>query len=253
MLRVVLIGAGNVATCIGRALCRQGHQPLAVYSRSQSSAQSLGQLLGCDWTTDKRALPAADLYLVSVKDDAIGDCLQGMSFGNGVLAHTAGSVDMRILEPYAKHIGVFYPLQTFSKSEEVDFTKITAYIEAKDNVSKNTLLSFATILQTKVREVDSARRGQLHLAAVFACNFANHMCTLAGDLLNEAGLPFEDLLPLIDETVGKLHRLPPVEAQTGPAVRGDQGVQQQHLAKLDQQKAEIYRLISESIYRHAQL
>ena len=252
-MRIVLIGAGNVATCLGRTLCKQGHRPLMVYSRTRQSAESLGRLLQTDWTTDLQALPAADLYVVSVKDDAIDTCLQGFNPGQGVLAHTAGSVDMERLAPYAKHYGVFYPLQTFSKSKEVDFTKITAYIEANDTYSKDKLLSFANLLQTQVREVDSARRAQLHLAAVFACNFANHMCTLANELLNEAGLPFDDLLPLIDETVEKLHRLPPREAQTGPAVRGDQGIQRQHVSKLDASKARIYELISESIYRHAQL
>ena len=100
---------------------------------------------------------------------------------------------------------------------------------------------------------DSQQRAQLHLAAVFACNFANHMCTLADDLLKEAGLPFEDLLPLIDETTAKLHDMPPAEAQTGPARRGDKKIQQQHIEKLDDAKARIYQLISDSIYNHAKL
>ncbi|MBO4370969.1 MAG: DUF2520 domain-containing protein [Paludibacteraceae bacterium] len=252
-MRIVLLGAGNVATNIGLALKNAGHTPVQVYSRSETSARALGQLLDTDWTADKQSLLAADLYVLSVKDDAIADCLQGMSLNGGVLAHTAGSVPMRVLAPYSNHFGVFYPLQTFSKNKLVDFSKITAYIEANDEYSKSNLILFAEILQTTVRMADSQQRAQLHLAAVFACNFANHMCTLADDLLKEAGLPFEDLLPLIDETTAKLHDMPPAEAQTGPARRGDKKIQQQHIEKLDDAKARIYQLISDSIYNHAKL
>ena len=251
MLRIVLIGTGNVATQLAQAIVRHGDQLQLVqlYGRNRQHVQQLSQLVGdIPFTAQKDKVVQADLYLCSVKDDAIADALQGINFHSGTLAHTAGSVPMHVLTGMAAHIGVFYPLQTFSREKKVDFSKITAYIEANSEYSKLSLTLFANILCQNTRYVTSATRARLHLAAVFACNFANHLYAQADDLLKEANIPFSDLLPLIDETVEKVHHLSPREAQTGPARRKDKNIVTSQKGSLNGRQREIYDLLSQSIW-----
>ena len=253
MLRIVIIGTGRVATQLAQAIAGHGGQLRLVqlFGRSEAHARELSERCGnVPYTTDKNQLLPADLYVCSVKDDAIGDVLQGMHFGDGMLVHTAGSVPQDVLSPFARHYGVFYPLQTFSKERRVDFSKITAYIEANDEHLDLILKPFATTLCGKVRQVDSLTRSRLHLAAVFACNFTNHLYTQADILMQQAGLPFEDLLPLIDETVEKIHHLSPALAQTGPARRKDRVVCNRQREALSGQAAAIYELMSQSIWQY---
>lgn len=147
--------------------------------------------------------------------------------------------------------GVFYPMQTFSKQRTVDFRQIPVFVESNSAADTQTLKDIASVLSEKVYEATSEQRKSLHLAAVFTCNFTNHMYALAAELLKKYQLPFEVMLPLIDETARKVHELEPCLAQTGPAIRYDENVINNHLQMLSDKPGmqELYRLISESIHQ----
>ena len=162
---------------------------------------------------------------------------------------------MSIWEGHAERYGVFYPMQTFSKQREVNFQEVPFFVEAKRPEDVELLKAVAATLSEKVYEASSEQRKSLHLAAVFICNFTNHMYALAADLLEKYNLPFDVMLPLIDETARKVHELAPRDAQTGPAVRYDENVMNNHLAMLVDSPAlqGIYKLMSKSIHEHHQL
>lgn len=229
-MQIVLIGAGNLATQLAPALAAKGHRFLQVYSRTESSAQQLARVLDCEAVVQPEQIrPDADLYICALKDDALSQVLPRASFGRGLLVHTAGSLSMQVLAEYTPNHGVFYPLQTFSKQIRVDFSRVPFFIEAAFPDGLEILRALALDLSEKVVPADSAQRKQLHLSAVFACNFVNYLYSIAEDLVNEKGIDFEYLLPLIEETARKVQTLTPVQAQTGPAVRFDRAVMDHHL------------------------
>jgi len=250
--RIVLIGAGNVATHLGMALQDKGHDVVQVYSRTMESASALASRLDADALTSLDAVCRdADIYLVALKDDALLNLIPSIVKGreDALFVHTAGSVGMDVWKGYAARYGVFYPMQTFSKARAVDFSSVSFFVEASGNEELVMLKDLALSLSPKVYEATSAQRSYLHIAAVFACNFANHMYALSERLLEKNGLPFDAMLPLIDETARKVHELSPGKAQTGPAVRGDENVMNKHLDMLaeDEELQELYRRISKSI------
>lgn len=251
--KVVLIGAGNVATHLGDALLRAGYQILQVYSRTEVSASTLSKRLGISYTTSLDDLRCdADVYIVALKDDVLQELLPLIVKGreHALFVHTAGSIPMQIWEGYAKRYGVLYPMQTFSKKRQVDWNEVSVFVEALQEQDLEMLKVLANNLTPKVYEATSEQRKSLHIAAVFACNFSNHMYTLCDLLLSRQGLPFEVMLPLIDETTRKIHQLRPKDAQTGPAIRYDVNVMNKHLEMLETDKSiqEIYRIISKSIH-----
>ena len=256
---IVFIGAGNLATNLAKALYRKGFRIVQVYSRTEESARELAQKVEAEYTTDLAEVnPYAKLYIVSLKDSAFAELLQGIVEGKreeALMVHTAGSIPMNIWEGHAERYGVFYPMQTFSKQREVDFREVPFFIEAKRPEDAELLKAVAGTLSDKVYEADSEQRRSLHLAAVFTCNFTNHMYALAAELLEKYHLPFDVMLPLIDETARKVHELAPRDAQTGPAVRYDENVMNKHLSMLAGSQAlqEIYKLMSKSIHEHHQL
>ena len=246
---VVFIGAGNLATNLAKALYYKGFRIVQVYSRTEESARALAEKVEADYTTDLQEISKdAKLYIVSLKDAAFVELLPQITEGKqkSLLVHTAGSIPMSVWEGHAERYGVFYPMQTFSKQREVDFQEVPFFIEAKRAEDTELLKAIASTLSEKVYEADSEQRKSLHLAAVFICNFTNHMYALAADLLEKYNLPFEVMLPLIDETARKVHELAPRDAQTGPAVRYDENVMSNHLAMLVDSPAlqEIYKLMS---------
>ncbi len=248
-MKVVLIGAGNVATQLGIALYLKGFSIVQLYSRTKDSASTLANRLQIPFTTDiKEIIPDADLYIFSVKDDAIQSLLESMSFGAGLYVHTAGSVPMSIFKNYVSRYGVLYPLQTFSKNRNISFDHIPVLYEANTEKDTENLRLLASSLSDTILQVDSEARKNAHLAAVFACNFANHMYTLASEVLGEKKIPREFLLPLIKETAEKIQNLHPRDAQTGPAIRHDLQTMQKHMAMLsDENKRQIYEIVSKSI------
>lgn len=247
--KVVIVGAGNVATHLSKAIKNAGFQILQIVSRTENSARALGTLLGVPFTSSEGELnKEADLYIVSVKDDAITEALRTFTPPtDALIVHTAGSVSMEILKDFSANIGIFYPLQTFSKAKDVDFSQIPLYIEANNKDKENELLLFASTFSTRAKLVNSENRAKVHLAAVFACNFTNNLYSIASEILEKAGLTFEDMIPLITETTEKIKSIPPRKAQTGPAIRRDSKVIEKQLNALEGREKEIYKLITESI------
>lgn len=252
--RVVILGAGRVATHLAPALVGVGYSLMQVWSRTEASARQVAEPLGVVYTTDLDAvIDDADIYVVCVADKALSEVAERVSRRANKMAlflHTAGSIGIEVWQQCGvKHYGILYPLQTFSKERAVDMREVSLFVEASSEEALAKTEALAHTLSNKVFRADSKRRAQLHIAAVFACNFANAMYDAAYRLLAEEGIPFEVLLPLIDETAAKVHTLAPQEAQTGPAVRGDKVVMQRHLEELagDEWLYEIYSLISEYI------
>ena len=250
---IVFIGAGNLATNLAKAFYRKGFRIAQVYSRTEASAKALAQLVEADYTTDPAAVKHhARMYIVALKDSALAQLLPVLTTGReqALWVHTAGSVPMDIWSGLVGHYGVFYPMQTFSKQREVDFKEIPIFVEGCTPEVSAFLKEVAATLSGKVYEADSLQRERLHLAAVFACNFTNHMYALAARLLQQNNLPFNVLLPLIDETARKVHKLSPGEAQTGPALRYDENVINHHLQMLagEPRLQQVYRLLSQSIH-----
>lgn len=234
---ISIIGTGNVATHLFKALSQYAILP------PDSSIRIINS------RTLNNLPDHSDLILISVKDDAIGSVAQRVTGKADMIAHTSGSVSIDILRDCAKHYGVFYPLQTFSKNSELNYLEIPFFIEGNDAETVSNLKTIAQSISSKVFEADSSKRKRLHIAAVFACNFSNHLVAIADDLLQEDGMDYKVLLPLLKETVRKLDTLPPKDAQTGPAVRNDQKVISSHEDMLADHpdRLAIYRLLSSSI------
>lgn len=255
-MKIILIGAGNLATSLGKALLDAGHDILQVFSRTIESAAKLADLCGAAPVNDiSKVRDDADLYVLSVKDSALAELIPQLCKGkeSHVFVHTAGSVSMDIFQGMAIHYGVFYPMQTFSKSRLVDFENIPCFVEGSDEFSLHLLDSLARELSNSVYHLSSADRKYLHLSAVFACNFVNHCYAISQDILGKHGVPFDVMLPLIDETARKIHEMSPIDAQTGPAVRYDGNVirEQSLLLRDNPMLKEIYDRMSMSIHRMA--
>ena len=253
---IVFIGSGNLATQLSLALKAADFHILQVYSRTETSAKTLADKLQCDYTTHPGQLsPGADLYICALKDAVITEVLdQAFPIIQGKnLVHTAGSISMEILEKYTPNRGVLYPMQTFTKAKKVGFSKVP-FLSEGANKQITDLLEFITcFLSKKVFFTTSEDRKKIHLAAVFACNFANHAYALGGELAKAAGVPFEVLLPLIEETAEKVHSIDPISAQSGPAVRDDKNVLSMHeeMLKENPTMLDVYKVMSKSIHELA--
>ncbi|GAB2792053.1 putative short-subunit dehydrogenase-like oxidoreductase (DUF2520 family) [Hymenobacter luteus] len=232
---IVLLGAGRVAQHLGPALAQAGHAVLHVWSRTQASAGAVAATIpGATAGTDLRALPPADLYLLAVPDGAVPQVLAAAGFAPGaVVAHTAGALPLSVFAARAQvRGGVLYPLQTFSPGRAIEWRTVPLCLEATTAPDLELLRTVAASLSADVRLVNSAQRLQLHVAAVWACNFPNHLLGISRALLAEAGLPWPLLHPLIRETLDKALAEPPFAVQTGPAVRHDAATLARHEAAL---------------------
>ena len=245
--RVVLIGSGNVATSLALALNGKCHL-VQVYSRSMASAEALASRVGAQATNDlSQIVTDADIYVISVVDDAITRVLETCPARGGLWVHTSGSTSIDVFKGKRSRYGVLYPMQSFSKSCPARMHEVHIFIEGCDSCATQEVKELAMLLTNNVHEITSTERERLHVAAVFACNFANHMFTLSSEVLDEAGIPFDAMLPLIKTTIAKLDNLTPTQSQTGPAARGDVNVIERHLQSLSGDKHDIYRLLSQSI------
>ena len=272
-MKIVLIGAGNLATHLGKALHAAGHDMLQVFSRTMQSAETLASLLDAEPLTDiAQVRDDADVYIFSVKDSALVQLVaqlcrheaDGLGEDGAVNAlrkakkgehervflHTAGSMPMSVFKGMAQHYGVLYPMQTFSKQREVDFSIIPCFVEANDEFAQKQIEGMAREISGRVYQLSSEDRKYLHLSAVFACNFANHCYAISQELLEEHGIPFDVMLPLINETAAKVHEMKPKEAQTGPAVRYDENVigKQSKLLENHPHFKKVYDSMSKSIH-----
>lgn len=251
-MKIVLIGAGNLATHLGKALHAAGHDMVQVFSRTMQSAETLASLLDAEPLTDMAQVrDDADVYIFSVKDSALEQLISQLCGGEKkVFLHTAGSMPMSVFRGKALHYGVLYPMQTFSKQREVDFSIIPCFVEANDEFALKQIEGLAGQISHRVFQLSSEDRKYLHLSAVFACNFANHCYAASQKLLQQHGIPFDVMLPLIDETAAKVHGMTPKEAQTGPAVRYDENVIGKQIQLLENQPyfQKIYDCMSKSIH-----
>ena len=174
---IAFIGAGNLATNLAKALYRKGFRIVQVYSRTKIGA-GIGTDGGSCYTTELQAVTKeAQLYIVSLKDAAFVELLPQIVSGkeNALWVHTAGSIPMNIWQGHVVRYGVLYPMQTFSKQREVDFGQIPCFVESNSEEDVQLLKDIASALSEKVYEASSEQRKSLHLAAVFTCNFTNHM------------------------------------------------------------------------------
>lgn len=253
---IVIIGAGNMATQLSLALVECGCHIKQVYSRTIESAQSLASKLphGTPFTniiTD--VVTDADVYIFSVSDSALPSLIDAMPLCSGLWIHTAGSMPMDVFSSRTSRYGVLYPMQTVSKERAVDWSQVPIFVEATNEDDTLIVENIASSLSQRVTRCNSQQRQALHMAAVFACNFTNHMYAIAEKLLSEQGLDFEAMKLLIRETELKAENISPRQAQTGPAVRKDYNVMNKHLALLaDTPEAELYRQISENIIKYTQ-
>lgn len=252
-MKVVFIGSGNLATHLSLAMKGAGIEVVQVYSQTESHASLLANKLSCSFTTEPESIVIdADIYIFSVKDSALLDLIHKIPQNKGLWLHTAGSVPMGVFEGYNDRYGVLYPLQTFSKNRDIDFSIVPVFIESNSAGDEAYLLSFVGKLTRQVISLSSEKRKHLHLAAVWACNFTNHMYLMASKILQEQSLSEAFLLPLIDETAAKVHQLSAREAQTGPAIRYDENIIEKHIELLsDPNMKELYRLISRNIHKES--
>ncbi len=250
---VSFIGSGNVAWHLAPALDNAGFIVKEVYSRNPKHAEALtGRLYqGEVKATLDFSTSDSDIFIMAVSDDALADIAREIVLPeDSLLVHTSGSQPLNVLQFAATpYTGVFYPLQTFSKTKKVDFKDIPIFIESTDERTDRALLTIAKAISTRVHRIGSDQRKALHIAAIFASNFTNHMLTVARDIMQGNELQFEWLIPLITETVSKSLLIGPEKAQTGPARRGDLKILDEHLEflKEDEMVAEIYRVVSQSI------
>jgi predicted short-subunit dehydrogenase-like oxidoreductase (DUF2520 family) len=259
-MRITLIGSGNVATHLGAAFKNAGHQIVQVYSRNPQNAAMLAYNVKAEPVDDLELLnPDTNLFVISVRDDAIGGIAEKLAGYSKLIVHTSGATSIEAIRLFTDQAGIFYPLQTFSKNKEVNFNTVPLCIEGADEEITRQLQTLAWTISQNVYKVDSAQRRILHLTAVFACNFPNYLYYAAGLLLKEHDLDFDMLRPLILETAEKVQAHLPQDVQTGPAVRNDRQTMDAHLQLLAQnaELQEVYKLLSQliikmDIERHAQ-
>lgn len=251
---ILMIGAGNVAWHLATTLEQKGHQISVVYSRTLASAQLLAQKLSNALATnhpDFRDI-GADLAIVAIKDDAIASLVGQIQLPlKTIIVHTSGNTALQVFENLKGNndFGVFYPLQTFSKNKQVDFAKVPFCIEGINATTETLLFGLAHELSPSVSLVNSYQRKVLHVAAVIACNFTNHLFAQSDYILQKEELSFDLLKPLIQETLEKALKNSPSETQTGPAVRNDTRVIQDHLQYLKNNPSahQLYTTITDSI------
>lgn len=251
-MRITLVGSGNVATHLAAALKNAGHQLIQVWSRNLQHAALLAYHVKAEPIDQLSEISAeTDLIIISVKDDAVETVASFINLKNVLVAHTCGAVSMQVLQKYFDHCGVFYPLQTFSKTRELDFAAVPLCIESTDKNSMEILLDLGKTISKNVNIVNSDQRKTLHVAAAFASNFPNYLYQIAADLLEDEQLNLNLLKPLILETALKVQTFVPSKVQTGPAIRGDVQTMNAHLYLLQQHPKlqEIYRLLSQGIIK----
>ena len=249
MKNIILIGSGNVATHLGIALKNSNYTIVQVYSKSIKNAKLLAKKLDTHFTNDLTKLKSADLIIISINDDAILSVLSQIK--NTAIVHTSGSIGLNVFKAQFTNYGVFYPLQTFNKEVHVNISEIPFCIEGNSLEFEKQLIEIARALSNNVVKMNSQQRKQLHIAAVFACNFSNHMYSIADDLLAKKDIDFKILLPLIRKTITNLEGNRPKEVQTGPAKRKNAAIIQEHIATIKEKEIkELYQKITADIIKY---
>ncbi|CAM3361685.1 DUF2520 domain-containing protein [Zobellia roscoffensis] len=246
MIKVSILGTGNIATHLFKTFSKSDEiEVVQVVGRNKKALLAFGPEEKT--TSDFSNLKSSDIYIIALSDDAIQSISEEVKINNGLLVHTSGSTSMSQLSKHGRH-GVFYPLQSFSKSKAIDFNNIPICLEANTKEDLNLLKKLASLISKNIYEIDSKQRKSLHLAAVFVNNFTNHLYHIGSEICKENTIPFEILSPLIQETAKKIESLTPYEAQTGPGKRGDFNTISNHLEQLKNPEYKaIYEQLSNSI------
>lgn len=246
MIDVVILGTGNVATHLFKAFsASENIRVKQVYNHSPDSLAAFAS--HTEVTTSVEELAQADIYLLALKDDVIPELALRLEHVKGLVVHTSGAVSLSAMKG-PERTAVFYPLQTFSKELSVRYKDIPFCVEVRQERDLELLKRLADGISGKVYEISSAQRKKLHLAAVFVCNFVNHLYTIGEDICRENSIPFEILQPLISETAAKIQVSSPGNVQTGPAIRNDRSTIDAHLDLItSSENQEIYQLLTKAI------
>ena len=248
MKNIILLGSGNVATHLGIALKNSNYTIVQVYSKSIKNAKILANKLEAHFTNDLTKLKSTDLIIVCINDDAILSVLSQIK--NTAIVHTSGSIGLDVFKEQFSNYGVFYPLQTFNKEVDINISEIPFCIEGNSLEFERKIIEIAKSLSNNVVKMNSQQRKQLHIAAVFACNFSNHMYSIANELLEKNDIDFKILLPLIKKTITNLEKKKPKEVQTGPAKRNDKVIIREHIDTIKEKEIkELYQKISANIIK----
>ncbi len=249
--KITLIGAGNVGFHLGKKLYESRYEIVQVFSRDKKNSEKLAeQIQASPINSLEKLLPSADLYIISVPDDAIETVIKTLSVNkslkNKLFVHTSGNTPSRVFKSHFSRYGIFYPLQSFSKQKTPDFKRIPICVDASKEEDLQILKSIASSISENLYQLSDAQRSIVHVAAVFANNFTNYLYQISADILEKENLSFDILKPLIEETACKIKEQNPREVQTGPAIRGDVGSIKKHLAYLQNfpEYASIYRMLT---------
>tara|TARA_E500000081_G_scaffold57175_1_gene59904 strand:- start:164 stop:934 length:771 start_codon:yes stop_codon:yes gene_type:complete len=245
--KILLVGSGNVATHLAINLKSKNYNIQQIFSRSTENAKDLAKKVDSDYTDKPKNIVASDLTIIAVNDDSIKDIIDFLP--DVPTVHTSGYTNINILKNSFTNYGVIYPLQSFKKNIELNFTDIPFLIEANSKEFENKLIKLCSCFTNNAIRVNSSERKKIHLAAVFACNFSNHMQVIAKEIMDDAKINFELLIPLIKKTFSSLEVDPKLK-QTGPAVRKDFNILEKHINLIQKNEyREIYKLISDSIIK----
>lgn len=250
-MKVVIIGSGNVAEALALAVANSSNTLVQIFARNPSRGRHIASLAKTEWSADRIA--DADAYLIAVSDSAIRDVASRIPFPQKALvAHTAGSGTLEMLPESIQNRAVLYPFMTFTAGRRIDFSSVPLFLEASCKEAMDKVKALAETMAENIFIADFNTRRQLHLAGVFASNFANDMFAASAEIVTKASLPFSVLSPIILETARKAAASEhPETVQTGPAVRGDVTTQKGHLELLAQNEPlkHIYEEISKDICR----
>ena len=252
-MKISIIGAGNVATNLALVLKKAGHEIVQIYNRSDDAGKELAKAVAASFTSDASEILEAEVYLMAVKDDVIGEIAEQLKLGDRIIAHTSGTNSKGLLNVASSNSGIFYPLQTMKKNSKVDFKNVPVLVEGNSEAVVAKLEALAKSISQNVHRVDEEQRQWIHVAAVFANNFTNHLYSISESLLLGHGLPFDILKPLIYRSIENIQQNSPSDLQTGPAARGDMQTIEKHLMLLadDARLQKIYEVLTQSIIASA--
>jgi predicted short-subunit dehydrogenase-like oxidoreductase (DUF2520 family) len=248
-MKIAIAGAGNAATSLAYALKQAGHHIIKIYNRSATAGKQLAEIVDAQYVSNPYELVGADVYLIAVKDDAINQVAKHVQAHGKIVAHTSGTKPMNVLSISGSNYGIFYPLQTMNKTQKVDFKQVPLLVEGSNTACTAQLEELAKSISNRVYIIDEEERQWIHLAAVFANNFTNHLLGISENLLEQRGISFEILKPLIFSFIQNLETHSPAQLQTGPAARSDRETIERHLQLLgnNERLQKIYTVLTESI------
>ena len=250
-MKIAILGSGNVAYHLAKMFKEKNIPISQIFGRNEKDLQEISEQFEIPFSTTE--LADAELYFIAVNDDAVAAISKNIKNQNSLVAHTSGSLPKEILEGNYRKAS-FYPLQTFSKSKMLQYSEIPFFVEAENEADSQILENLALKISEKVMKSHYEKRKYIHLTAVFACNFVNHLFARAKEISDSQQIPFHYFLPLIKETTSKIEKIEPKLAQTGPAIRNDEKILQLHEALItEEEHLKIYQVMNESIKKMYEL